>query len=71
MHRISPVMFGVGGGKEMEAEKLSLTQLLSRLKVGQLWAVFVVVVGIVTGTFTLGYKVASTVTEGKVTCPSH
>ncbi len=50
----------------MEMEKLSVSELISRCKVNQLWAVLVVVAGLITGALGLGYKMCSSVNEAKI-----
>ena len=50
----------------MEIEKLSLGELISRCKIGQLWAVVVVIAGLIGGAFGLGYKTHSYINEAKI-----
>lgn len=50
----------------MDPENLTLKQLLSNLKVGQLWALITLVTGLIAGAFTLGYKANALVTDPKL-----
>lgn len=50
----------------MEIEKLSISELISRCKVGQLWATVVVIAGLIAGSFGIGYKVCASVNEAKI-----
>jgi hypothetical protein len=50
----------------MEIEKLSLNELFSRCKISQLWAVIVVIAGLITGAFGLGYKIHASINEAKI-----
>jgi len=50
----------------MELEKLSIKELISRLKVGQFWGLLVIIFGLITGAFGLGYKTSSVVTEARL-----
>lgn len=50
----------------MEIEKLSLSELISRCKVGQLWTVVVVIASLIAGAFGLGYKMHASINEAKI-----
>lgn len=50
----------------MELEKLSIRELISRLKVGQFWGLLVIIFGLITGAFGLGYKTSSVVNEARL-----
>ncbi len=50
----------------MEIEKLSISELISRCKVGQFWAVVVVIAGLIIGSFGIGYKMCASVNEAKI-----
>ncbi len=50
----------------MEIEKLSIKELISRFKVGQLWALIGVIAGLIVGSFGIGYKMCDSVSEIKI-----
>lgn len=49
-----------------EPEKLTLKQLFTQLPVGKLWALFVIGAGLITGTFSFGYRLSSTINEAEI-----
>jgi nitrate/nitrite-specific signal transduction histidine kinase len=40
----------------MDIENVSVRELILKMKIGQLWAIIVVIAGLITGSFTMGYK---------------
>jgi len=49
--------------KESNYENITVKELLSNLKVTQLWAVITIVFGLLAGSFTLGYKISQTLSN--------
>ncbi len=47
--------------EDRDISKISAGQLVSQLGIGQLWSVGIVIAGLLGGSFTLGYKVSSSV----------
>ncbi len=46
--------------------KLTMKQILSQLQISQFWGLLVIIVGLLAGAFTLGYKLSSSISEVKV-----
>ena len=53
--------------KNVEASKMTIKQLLSQLRVAQLWTVLVVIVAVITGSFSFGYQLSSSMAEANIT----
>ena len=53
--------------KKVEASKMTIKQLLSQLRVAQLWTVLVVIVALITGSFSFGYQLSSSMAEANIT----
>lgn len=47
--------------EDLDISKVTAEQLVSQLRIGQLWSVGIVIAGLLGGSFTLGYKVSSSI----------
>lgn len=52
--------------RQIKTESLTISQIMTSMKPAQIWGVLVIVFGLLSGSFGLGYKLKSSVSEAEV-----